>query len=224
MLSVHIVFYLTLRSCDMLIKVKTIVGSNMHPVSAAQLNHILSLLNSTHSGHDISSHISLHHTTISRICRKHCSDLQNVPARCPPKLSEANTHYAQHLITSKKAENAAQITQIFQQVTNQSLTSQTTRNHLKRAGMKVLDTDHRWISDKSIPLCHPPLYLPFPKSVPISVTSLTLLRSSLFPLSHPLSLCSLFHRYPFPCHYDPLVSRICFLSPCSCLPLFHAST
>ena len=57
----------------------------------------------------------------------------------------------------------------------------------------VLDTDHRWISNKSVPLHHPPLYLPFPKSVPISITSPTLLHSSLFPLSHSLSLCSLFH-------------------------------
>ena len=23
----------------------------------------------------------------------------------------------------------------------------------------MLDTDHRWISNKSVPLCHPPLYL-----------------------------------------------------------------
>ena len=46
------------------------------------------------------------------------------------------------------------------------------------------------------------------KSVPISITSLTPLHSSLSPLSHPLSLCSLFHWYPFPCHYDPLISRI----------------
>ena len=57
----------------------------------------------------------------------------------------------------------------------------------------MLDTDHQWISNKSVPPHHPPIYLPFPKSLPISVTSPTLLRSSLFPLSHPLSLCSLFH-------------------------------
>ena len=62
---------------------------------------------------------------------------------------------------------------------------------------QMLDTDHRCISDKSVLLCHPPLYLPSPKSIPIPVTSPTLLHSSLSPLSHPLSLCSLFHWYPF---------------------------
>ena len=70
---------------------------------------------------------------------------------------------------------------------------------------QMLDTDHQWISDKSVPLCHPLLYLLSPKSIPISITSLTPLHSSLSPLSHPSSLCSLFHWYPFPCHYDPLV-------------------
>ena len=57
--------------------------------------------------------------------------------------------------------------------------------YFKCSSTFLLDTDHRCISDESIPLCHSPLYLPSPKSVPISITSLTLLRSSLFPLSHP---------------------------------------
>jgi transposase len=115
-----------------------LVDSNMHPVSGAQLNHILSLLDSGHSAHHISSLTGLHHTTISRLQRKHHPYLQKVSAGRPPKLSEADTHYAQHLITSRKAENASQITQILQEITNQSLTSQTTRNHLKKAGLKAV--------------------------------------------------------------------------------------
>jgi transposase len=110
----------------------------MHPVSGAQLHHILSLLDSGHSAHHISSLTGLHHTTISRLQRKHHPYLQKVSAGRPPKLSEADTHYAQHLITSRKAENASQITQILQEITNQSLTSQTTRNHLKKAGLKAV--------------------------------------------------------------------------------------
>jgi len=110
----------------------------MHPVSGAQLNHILSLLDSGHSAHHISSLTGLHHTTISRLQRKHHPYQQKVSAGCPPKLSETDTCYAQHLITSRKAENASQITQILQEVTNQSLTSQTTRNHLKKAGLKAV--------------------------------------------------------------------------------------
>jgi len=110
----------------------------MHPVSGAQLNHILSLLDSGHSAHHISSLTGLHHITISRLQRKHHPYQQKVSAGCPPKLSETDTRYAQHLITSRKAENTSQITQILQEVTNQSLTSQTTRNHLKKAGLKAV--------------------------------------------------------------------------------------
>ena len=110
----------------------------MHPVSGAQLNHILSLLDSGHSAHDISPLTGLHHTTISRMQRKHHPYLQKVIGGHPTKLSEADTHYAQHLITSRKAENASQITQILQEITNQPLTSQTTRNHLKKAGLQAV--------------------------------------------------------------------------------------
>ena len=84
----------------------------------------------------------------------------------------------------------------------------------------LLDTNHRWISNKSVSLHHPPLYLPSPKSIPISVTSPTPLRSSLSPLFHPLSLHSLFHWYPFPCHYDPLISCISSPPPIPVFPCF----
>src|SRR3954447_18870685 len=65
-----------------------IVDSNMHPVSGAQLNHILSLLDSCQSAHRISSLTGLNHSTISRLQRKHHPYLKKAPAGCPPKLSE----------------------------------------------------------------------------------------------------------------------------------------
>src|SRR5262245_55655882 len=118
--AVIVVLYLTLKSCNMLKKFNStqidhnnLVDSNMHPFSAAQLNHFLSLLVSAHSAHHISSITVLYHTTISRLQRKHYPYQQKVPVGCPPKLSEADTHYAQHLITSRKAENASKITQIL---------------------------------------------------------------------------------------------------------------
>jgi transposase len=145
MFAMKAVLYLAFRSCDMLKKFNiiqinhnNIVDFNMHPVSGTQLNYILSLLDSGHSAHDISPLTGLHHTTISRLQRKHRPYLQKVPAGRPPKLSKADTRYAQHLITSRKAENASQVTQILQEITNQSLTSQTTRNHLRNTGMKAV--------------------------------------------------------------------------------------
>ena len=102
------------------------VDSNMQPLSTAQCNYILSLLDSGHSAHQISSSTGLHISTISRLRRKHRPYLQRPIGGRPPKLSEADTRYAQHLITSWKAENAVQITQTLQNITNQSLTAQTT--------------------------------------------------------------------------------------------------
>src|SRR6266487_3599215 len=103
----------------------------MQPLSAAQHNYILSLLDSGHSAHEISCSTGLHTSKISRIHRKHWPYLQKSSGGHPLKLSEADTHYALHLITSRKAENAVQITQSLQDITNQSLSAQTTCNHLK---------------------------------------------------------------------------------------------
>src|SRR6266487_3005831 len=111
-----------------------LVDSNMQPLSAAQCNYILSLLDSGHSACQISSSTGLHLSTISRLRRKHRPYLKKPTGGRPPKLSEADTRYAQHLISSRKAENASQITQILKEITNQSLTSQTTRNHLREVG------------------------------------------------------------------------------------------
>src|SRR4051794_11659074 len=108
----------------------------MQPLSTSQCNYILSLLDSDHSACQISSSTGIYLSTISRLRRKHHPYLQKPTGGRPPKLSEADTHYAQHLITSRKAENASQITQILKNMTNQSLTSQTTRNYIKKAGMK----------------------------------------------------------------------------------------
>ena len=58
---------------------------------------------------------------------------------------------------------------------------------------KMLDTNHRLISDKVHPAPPSSAIPSVPRVHSYSITSPTLLRLSLFPLSHPLSLCSLFH-------------------------------
>ena len=108
----------------------------MQPLSTAQSNYILFLLDSGYSACQISSSTDIHLSTIFRLCRKHHPYLQKPTGGHPSKLSKADTHYAQHLITSRKAENASQITQVLKEMTNQSLTSQITHNHIKKAGMK----------------------------------------------------------------------------------------
>ena len=90
MFAVHFVFNLAPNTN----KSQQPVYYNMHSVSIAQLNYILSLLDSGHLVHDISPLVGLHHTTISFIFRKNCPDLQNVPAEYPSELLEADIHYA----------------------------------------------------------------------------------------------------------------------------------
>ena len=66
----------------------------MKPVSAAQRNHILSLLDSGHSGYDISSQTGVSIASISRLCYRHHPYIKKVSGGHPSKLSEQDIHYA----------------------------------------------------------------------------------------------------------------------------------
>jgi hypothetical protein len=56
----------------------------------------------------------------------------------PTKLTSKNVHHATYLITSQKADDAVQVARTLRNITNQSLTAQTVRRHLKAAGMKAV--------------------------------------------------------------------------------------
>src|SRR6266536_6047891 len=73
----------------------------MRSLSLGQTKHILYLLDSGQSAHQISSSTGIHTSTISRLCSKHRSSLQKSLGGRPSKLSPANTRYAIHLITSR---------------------------------------------------------------------------------------------------------------------------
>ena len=90
----------------------------MKPLSSAQRNNILSLLDSGHSDRQISSITSIHHSTISRLNKKYHPNAQKSSGGRPSKLTSANTRFAIHLITFQKAENAVQVTKALQEVTN----------------------------------------------------------------------------------------------------------
>jgi len=123
----------------------------MKPLTQSQQSHILSLIDSGHSAHQISLSTGFNISTISRLRSRHRPYTKKPIGGRPSKLSDADIRYAQRLISSRKAENATQITHILKQITNHSLTSQTTRNHLKKTGMKavvkakrpLLTTKHR---------------------------------------------------------------------------------
>src|SRR4051812_20021390 len=106
--------------------------------SSFPTTHILSLLDSGHSAHQISSSTGLHTSTISRLRSKHRSSLQKSLGGRPLKLNPANTRHAIHLITSRKAENAVQITKTLRDITNQPLSAKTVCHHLFQAEMKAV--------------------------------------------------------------------------------------
>ena len=91
----------------------------MKAVSAAQCNHILSLLDSGHSGYDIHSQTGVSVASISRLHSRHCPYIKKASGGRPSKLSEQNIRYAIQLIGTGKAENAVQVTKALQDSTNQ---------------------------------------------------------------------------------------------------------
>jgi transposase len=107
----------------------------MKSISAAKVNHILSLLDSGKDGYAAARCAGVSPSTISRIHKKHRSSLQKSLGGRPSKLSPANIHHAHHLIISGKAKNAGQLTKPLANIINQPLSTWTMRCALKKAGM-----------------------------------------------------------------------------------------
>lgn len=110
----------------------------MRPLSAAKRNHIITLLKSGTSGHDI------HHATgasigaISKIRSEYCSELPKSSGGRPRKLTPADINYARRIIRMRKADNTVQVTKALKNVTNQSISSQTVRRNLKEIGLRAV--------------------------------------------------------------------------------------
>ena len=115
----------------------------MKDTSTAQINQVLSLLDSGHTGYQISIQTGLSTSTISRIRSKHCPNLSKSSGGHSSKLSENNIHCATRLIGTGRAENAVQVAKSLQEVTNQSLSAQTVQNRMKSLGMKAVVTKKR---------------------------------------------------------------------------------
>src|SRR3981189_647681 len=115
----------------------------MRSLSPAQKNTILTMLDAGHSAYSIASTTGIHTSTISRLRSKKRSELQKSSGGRPKKLSPTNIRHAVHLITSRKAENAVQVTKTLSNITNQSLSPSTVRLHLKKAGMQPVDKSKR---------------------------------------------------------------------------------
>ena len=112
----------------------------MKPLSPANFNHILFLLDSGYSDEQISSQTRVFNATISRLCSRYCPYLKKASEGCPSKLSDTDIRHALCLIGSGKVENAIQVPKSLQNIANQPLSAQTVRNGMKEVGMKNYDT------------------------------------------------------------------------------------
>lgn len=110
----------------------------MKPISPKDLQHILYLLDSGHSGHSISKATGISTGSISNIRKKHRPTLLSSSGGCPKKLSPANIHYAVRQMTTSKADNATQLTSTLSTIIDQPLSHKTVRRALKSAGLKAV--------------------------------------------------------------------------------------
>jgi transposase len=121
----------------------------MKPITDNKRNNIISLLISATPVHKIKLSQGVSTSTISKICSQYCPNLPKAPGGRPCKLTAKNVHHALHLISSQRAENAVQVTRTLKTITNQSITPQTVRRHLKKAGMKAVVKKKRPLLKKS---------------------------------------------------------------------------
>src|SRR6267154_5471523 len=108
----------------------------MQPLTTAQRNHIITLLDAGTSGHQIYCLTGIGISTISKLCSQHHSELSKSSGGRPSKLTPANIGYAKRIIRMGRADNVVQVTKALQDVTNQSISSQTVHRNLKRSGLR----------------------------------------------------------------------------------------
>jgi Transposase len=110
----------------------------MKHLSTNELNNVLSLIDGRNSAHHIAKITGLHTSTVTHHWTLHCPNVPKPSGGRPLKLSPTDVCHAVCLINTGKADNAAQVAQSLQTITNDSVTHQTVHSHLKKAGLKAV--------------------------------------------------------------------------------------
>ena len=108
----------------------------MKSLNPATCDHIITMLQSGVSEHSIHHATGVSLGTISKLCSQHCFETPKSLGGHPIKLTSANITYTKCLIHMQKADNAVQVTKPLEDVTNQSISSQTVRHSLHKAGIR----------------------------------------------------------------------------------------
>ncbi|KAI0996453.1 hypothetical protein K3495_g11730 [Podosphaera aphanis] len=110
----------------------------MRPLSQSKINVIRHHLGHGISIRSIARECNVSVSTVSCIRKRHCPDLQfNLGGR-PCLLSEHGTRHAVRTITSGKADIAAEVAQNIRDMKNCSISVDTVRRTLKKAGLKAV--------------------------------------------------------------------------------------
>ena len=112
--------------------------SAMKPLTRAQHNHVLELLDQAFSSCKIAQLTGISLGSITKIHSLYHPNLTKSSGGRPRKLSPSDVHYAVRLVTSRKADNAAQVTKSLENVVSTSISSRTIHRELKRAGLKPI--------------------------------------------------------------------------------------
>ena len=85
----------------------------MRPLTLAQRSQIISLLDTHHSGKEISRRMGVSTGAISKVRSEHQSSLPKSTGGRPSKLSSADIAYAKRIIRMRKADNAKQVMKVL---------------------------------------------------------------------------------------------------------------
>ena len=108
----------------------------MKSLSPVSCDHIITMLQFGVFGHSIHHATDVSLGTILMLRSQHCFETPKSLGGCPIKLTSANITYAKRLIRMQKADNAVQVTKSLEDVINQSISSQTVRHSLRKAGIR----------------------------------------------------------------------------------------
>ena len=95
----------------------------MRPISAAQCDSVVSLLNEGYSHCQIQARTSLGEVTVGRISKEVEENKENHPEGHPSKFSTRNKKSIVHQITTGKLDNAVQATQFINSIISDSVSS-----------------------------------------------------------------------------------------------------
>ena len=106
--------------------------SAMKPISPAQQDHIISLLNSGLSMRSVASQTGVSKSKVSNIAQEVLSNKENLKRGCHPKPSPRDKRAMFMQIQSGRAENAVEVAQNLNSTLSSPVSVQTIRNALKK--------------------------------------------------------------------------------------------